>query len=329
MNVFAFNPEHDEALASGLANYTPTRAALAIRRRFAFIPSLWAEDGDAVLAEDGLSKDIGPADDALAVRVWGWDKAVRRRLERCGVPLSVMPSDAQLDAIRRMSHRGWAAERLLPLVVAMPETVGEAYAVGSMDDARAFLRERRRMVMKAPWSCSGRGVRMIDADGGSTQGDGMSTSVSRWAERVIEKQGCVMVEPLYDKRADFAMEFLSDGRGGASFCGLSVFAADGGAYQGNTVAGEAEKRALLYKYGVSPQTLDTARDAIAGVMGEALRDVYAGPFGVDMMAVNEHGRTFVHPCVELNLRCTMGHVALRLSALGRQWPHSSSGTMSL
>ena len=48
---------------------------------------------------------------------------------------------------------------------------------------------------------------------------------------------------------------------------------------------------------------------------------YRGPFGVDMMVVKENSQLSnhqdcqlkLHPCVEINLRRTMGHVALALS----------------
>ena len=36
---------------------------------------------------------------------------------------------------------------------------------------------------------------------------------------------------------------------------------------------------------------------------------YVGPFGIDMMVTKEG----LHPCVEINLRRTMGHVALAIS----------------
>ena len=44
---------------------------------------------------------------------------------------------------------------------------------------------------------------------------------------------------------------------------------------------------------------------------------YRGPFGVDMMVVPRPDANgfLLHPCVEINLRRTMGHVAL---AIGRR-----------
>ncbi|MBQ2179413.1 MAG: hypothetical protein II450_03295, partial [Prevotella sp.] len=47
---------------------------------------------------------------------------------------------------------------------------------------------------------------------------------------------------------------------------------------------------------------------------------YQGPFGIDMMIVRNDpqlstkiSQLLLHPCVEINLRRTMGHVALSLS----------------
>lgn len=45
-------------------------------------------------------------------------------------------------------------------------------------------------------------------------------------------------------------------------------------------------------------------------MKDKLKGIYSGPFGIDMMVLNG-GK--IHPCVELNLRGTMGHVALDLT----------------
>lgn len=46
------------------------------------------------------------------------------------------------------------------------------------------------------------------------------------------------------------------------------------------------------------------------LLGDALRNVYAGPLGIDMMVVRQDDTLLLHPCVEMNLRATMGHVAL-------------------
>ena len=52
-------------------------------------------------------------------------------------------------------------------------------------------------------------------------------------------------------------------------------------------------------------------------MEDTLSGCYVGPFGVDMMIVRrqESGGFLLDPCVEINLRRTMGHVALSLSTV--------------
>ena len=118
-----------------------------------------------------------------------------------------------------------------------------------------------------------------------------------------------MAEPLYDKMADFGMEFTADGNGGVTYNGLSLFETKNGCYAGNVIATEKTKRARLAKH-VPETLLDYARDII---INNVKTSGYKGPFGVDMMVVKGCDRLLLHPCVEINMRRTMGHVALALT----------------
>ena len=105
------------------------------------------------------------------------------------------------------------------------------------------------------------------------------------------------------------MEFSADGKGHISYEGLSLFHTANGAYTGNILATEQAKREMLSRY-VSLPLLDSICEGI--IAGLDLAD-YCGPFGIDMMAVRADNQLLLHPCVEINLRRTMGHVALALS----------------
>ena len=61
---------------------------------------------------------------------------------------------------------------------------------------------------------------------------------------------------------------------------------------------------------VSIDLVDAVQQDICTLLAPVLKDKYAGPFGIDMMIVAGER---LHPCVEINLRRTMGHVALALS----------------
>ena len=52
MTLHIFNPEHDIALASGLANFTAPHAGRLLRHDLGYLPALWAEPGDMVLVDD-------------------------------------------------------------------------------------------------------------------------------------------------------------------------------------------------------------------------------------------------------------------------------------
>ena len=84
-------------------------------------------------------------------------------------------------------------------------------------------------------------------------------------------------------------------------------------YTGSLLATEADKRAIPARY-VDVNALDIIADTAAQLSQQLFSGVYTGPFGIDMMVVSDaDSAPAIHPCVELNLRRTMGHVALTLS----------------
>ena len=322
MKLLVFNPEHDLALAANLSNFTAPHAGRQLRADLGFIPAIWAAANDFVLVENVedaerrflrltrrpfgrfIAKDLLCKLQFSAVDVWGWDLAIRAYLLRWGVEAVVMPTVTQIDAIRQLSHRRHAMQLLESLQ--MPGTIGCASETDQMDIIADRLHRGEHLVVKAPWSSSGRGVRFMEGD--------MNIYDNGWVRHVIEKQGSVMVEPYYNKVKDFGMEFVSDGKGLVSYVGLSLFQTSNGAYTGNILASEDEKEHMISRY-ISVDLLKAIRQKICTLMGVLLKDRYAGAFGIDMMVVRrDDGDGFLlHPCVEINLRRTMGHVAISLT----------------
>ena len=322
MKLLVFNPEHDLALAANLSNFTAPHAGRQLRADLGFVPAIWAAADDFVLVENVedaerrflrltrrpfgrfIAKDLLCKLQFSAVDVWGWDLAIRAYLLRWGVEAVVMPTVTQIDAIRQLSHRRHAMQLLESLQ--MPGTIGCASETDQMDIIADRLHSGEHLVVKAPWSSSGRGVRFMEGD--------MNIYDNGWVRHVIEKQGSVMVEPYYNKVKDFGMEFVSDGKGLVSYVGLSLFQTSNGAYTGNILASEDEKEHMISRY-ISVDLLKAIRQKICTLMGLLLKDRYAGAFGIDMMVVRrDDGDGFLlHPCVEINLRRTMGHVAISLT----------------
>lgn len=328
--IHIFNPEHDIALGAHLKQFTAPHAARQLRHDLGFLPMIWAEDGDKVLVEDVAAAEeafrhLGleakgsflsweNLADALDMRCpeeiapWGWDLALYHRMVMAGASPAILPLLSRLERIRQLSHRRWAAEHLLPFMRRIPDTVGEAKAVSRVGDVLALLKEHPLMVVKAPWSCSGRGIRYIDSRNQALFG----VQIRNWMRNIISRQGCLMVEPYYNKVADFAMEFFSDGRGEVHYRGLSVFDTRSGAYTGSILDTEQGKEDRLASW-VNHYQLNMINEQLACILCKELGNQYRGPLGVDMMVVRVGDKLKVHPCVELNLRGTMGHVALALT----------------
>ena len=311
-----FNPDHDEALAAGTPFYTPTRAARAMAQKGARWPHLWSEEGDYVLLPEAevqeflwkIAKEVFPKDltPALWERVgridpWGWDAALCRRLRLRGAPERLLPDAERLEAIRQLSSRATSVRLLRLLRQALPETVGEAEILTDIGAVEEFASRHAAVMLKAPWSCSGRGVFKAGAP--------LSETVRRRVERILEKQGSIAAEPFYDRIKDFALEFEALADGTISYQGLSYFTASStGAYGGNLIAPQS---VLLEKIGVPlPILLPQLIAASTAALQTLLQGKYCGPLGIDMMLVGKGGAVRLHPCVELNLRRTMGHVAL-------------------
>ncbi len=344
MKLHIFNPEHDLALAANLSNFTAPLAGRALRNELSYLPAFWADEDDVVLTDDPnfaerqfknvavqldikcpqpqfVTKNSLNALPVSSVEPWGWDLAIRGELLRAGLCEALLPSVDEIEEIRQLSHRRHTTWMLDEIDV--PHTVGQSWCCSTIDEIREIMFRHHDIVLKAPWSSTGRGVRMAHGT--------LEQPLCRWINRLFETQGSVMVEPYYNKICDFGMEFYSDGDGQVAYCGLSLFSTVNGAYTGNLLMSEENKEETISRY-ISLETLQSVQERIISLTGEMYQGKYRGLFGVDMMIVcQDDGSYGLHPCVEINLRRTMGHVALamkkyikkgRLTIYGK--PHSFS-----
>ncbi len=333
MRIHIFNPEHDLALASNLDNFTAPHAGRDLRHDLGFLPALWAGKGDGVLVDNceaaeyafgklgvpmkgvfvtpGEIPQLVQEPDSVIVQPWGWDRAVRGEFLRAGVPAKELPDDTYLNTVRQTSHRSWAAEHVLRPLREIPGTIGEAETARTLSEVRRFLSVRHHIVLKAPWSSSGRGVRYVSDGSGSNTTFTMTRQLEGWVMNILRRQGAILMEPYYNKVMDLGMEFYSDKNLGTGFTGLSLFRTVKGAYAGNLLASEDEKRERVARF-LDITILDKVQHRLQETFSATISRFYQGSFGVDMMLVNNDGTILLHPCVELNLRMTMGHAALRM-----------------
>lgn len=312
-----FFPENDLALAKNTARYTAPPTVVKLRRAGATLPLWYGAPGDFVLI-DGVNSqwynritnlfNIGTKPTAqycadTSPAPWGWSLASRHYFEHKNTPDCMLPTDAELARIRNLSHRHISIEIGTRLEKALQFRIAPtAKEFLSVDDIKKYIEELGSAVIKLPWSSSGRGVIPIEAKDLEKQ--------SRAIEGILNKQGSVLVEPLYDKTLDFASLFeMNEGK--CTFQGLSVFETTGfGSYSGNILASTDELHRMIDIALGNNNQLDALLSALPPILKDLIGKDYNGAIGIDMMAVNGEGYTLV-PAVELNLRMTMGHVCHR------------------
>lgn len=331
MNLYVFNPENDLALANNDPHFIPPRSARKMATDMCMLPVWWMRNGDVLCGAEGMyESSMCLREESLGVcpsfswldgssgckleRIcpWGWSPLLLTRLCGSGVPDTLLPSQAWMEEYRRLSGRQTAARWLSDFRFlwggeegfSAAGYCGEAVVCHTEDDISRCLSRWPETLLKAPWSGSGKGLRLGRG--------GYVPPLDGWCRRLLRTQGCVMVEPLYRKTMDFGMEFYCDGCGTVRYEGLSLFHTNRqGAYIGNRLAAEEALRAMLGRY-VPLESVDAARRFLQSRL-EEVAGIYEGYCGVDMMVCRQADRYVVHPCVELNLRMTMGMVAIHLS----------------
>ncbi|MBP7358686.1 MAG: hypothetical protein KA955_05030 [Prevotella sp.] len=326
MKLHIFNPEHDIALAYNNPNITAPHLVRQLRRDLAYMPALWADDGDAVLVDDVesaqknaikflhkkpmvvfITKEELNVLKFTEIQPWGWDKAICHQLTSYGFGDYSMPDDLTLKRIRDLSNRVETILLMANLRDGLENiTCGNINYCTTVEEIMAISLMEGSVVLKAPWSSSGRGIRFVN--------DSLDVPLRGWCNNLLNLQGGIIVETYYNKVKDFAMEFYSNGLGEVSYRGLSFFDTTKGAYSGNLLATDELKEQMLAEY-IPKEVSDEIKFRICNMMGDELKNVYKGPFGVDMMVVadRESPNFLLDPCVEINLRRTMGHVALAIS----------------
>ena len=305
METRIFNPEHDLCLAAEEPNFIPPAAALEFARKCRWVESFM----------------VAPQGEAGKILPWGWNRYLRDKLLKEGVPAGELPSDAELEFMKRNSRREVAQELLEYLHTGSNAGIlGPQYRTiaRNMEEIEEFLRKNGRVVLKAPLSGSGKGVRFVN-------GELMETDKG-WCRRILQMQGSVIVERRLDVLQEFAMLFVVgkvEGKAATQvrFRGYSLFYASNGAYRGNLLASNEFIEEQLCRWIPLELLLETRKKVerflqeklCAGKADYEETGCYRGFVGVDQFVYREgdelQGRVFYNPAVEINLRMTMGLVA--------------------
>lgn len=318
-----FNPDTDYALASPRLNYTPPAQVVALRKRLGLLPAIYARPGDTIVLLDEPEQNVtllpyhnlvvekglnvitmrkaaanSERFSGLHVTPWGWNASLRNTLLKAfGNSLAGIPGEEAIVRHKELSHRRTTIKLLEEMRSILAEEIKLPVELFSWERAIAAFNNERNLFFKAPWSSSGRGILLTD--------DLEERHVAPWVRGVIRSQGSVIMEKAYKRQLDFATEWICR-HGEAIFLGYSVFKVSRrGKYHGNVEGTQAELENMI-----SCAAPAWNRGCLAS-QKEALEKLiapqYDGPLGIDML-VTAGGA--VNPCVEINLRHTMGMLHL-------------------
>lgn len=311
--LYLFNPENDMALASESPYYMAPANIKKMASDLSALPAWYAPSGSEVLLADERQKEWLEKECRFPLSVswqtalvpyyikvypWGWNPSLLRRLFEAGFSSETMLSEEQMQKVRSLSGRQTAVALLPRLRIA--QTIGESFAFSSLEKLKDFLLTDAELLLKSPWSGSGKGIQKVRGE--------LDASAYGWTKRVINSQGCIIAEPFYQKKVDFAMEFFADEKG-VSFVGYSLFETDvRGIYKENRLLSNKAIEAHLASY-VSESLLHEIRERCQKELANLLKGDYEGYLGVDMMICRDGESYLLHPCVEINLRMNMGVVS--------------------
>lgn len=324
LSVYVFNPDYDMAMANFTPYYKAPAEIIRMAADLSVLPVWFANEGCGVKVDslervelfhrqlsevcragESWNKCFRWADStgwtdkwfSACYTPWGWTPSLVHRLRQEGVENSYLPSFEKLFRIRYLSSRQRCLE-VLPAFSDWDGICGEMKWCTDLQEVENFIREKGDIILKAPWSGSGRGLWKISAAS-------WNSSLAGWVSRILKVQGGIMAEPIYNKVVDFAMEFIADEEG-VRFMGYSYFETDvHGNYKANCLMSNSAIEARLSQY-VQVDLLNKVRVTLEQVLTHLLEQDYQGYLGVDMMVCREERGFRIHPCVEINLRMNMG-----------------------
>jgi hypothetical protein len=326
MKLHYFNPGHETAVHNGSPYYMVPANVAAMQQELAYLPAWYGDKGDLVLVTEPnsyfpfLNENICNLPQAITqdkpakynnadVSLWGISPQAILYFDMLnkeyGANLNIPEWH---NGYTILNSRSNAKDCLLKIVKQIPQiqdSIIPRFYTEQEEIDNAVRRSPERLLAKAPYSSSGRGLLWLPVTG-------LTRTENQILHGILKKQGSVSVERVVDKKTDFAMEFLTDGNDHIQFAGYSLFETNSkGVYESNYTGSQQSMEKELAQY-IPQDILDKVKQVLTSVLKEKYARLYKGCIGVDMMIYTDGGEYRLHPCVEINMRFNMGYLALKL-----------------
>ena len=326
-----FNPSaesHARATAMGL-RWQPDQASLALEHDLEALMLACCRRDDALLMRrppsvdhlgrlkqagfplpDILPADAPPGRKLGGLRPWAWSPDAMETLRPFAAGIAPGMDHPWRDDIPTDWFSKAIGLRLDQHLGPDPESGSILHDAAAIEAAIEALLDRAadgQALLKAPFACSGRGHLRVNRDS-------LPDKTRGWIRNTLAGHGAVVVEPWLDRVLDFSALYdaLPDGR--VSLLGFTVMENDpAGRFLGIRVGPKwgnllpAPVADFLFREARVLELYGTTMPAALA----ALLPGYRGPLCVDAMVHRRpDGSQALRKVVELNVRCTMGRLAL-------------------
>jgi len=326
-DIYHFNPTCEYAVANGHISWQPNNLLKKMEEDLGSLPLFLADAKDIILVKKipsekfqiqlkktgfkmprflsiyDLSCNNFRIENIGYLLPWGWSPAIHNLLS----PLKAYCSKEFYSKRFGLSILK-SVLPLLPAGITMgPDMIPEICK--NRTEIESLLSRWGKLMIKAPWSSSGRGLQPISKKP-------VTEKVWEKIMGIIKHQGYAIVEPLHEKKLDMALQFRIC-RKRISYLGVSKFITDKkGQYQGNILNGWPDfyDPEVISLGNYLPELIKDP--LIKAIEKSSLPDFYEGFLGVDtLIFLDRKGKLRVNPCLEINLRQNMGLLSLKLEKL--------------
>ena len=340
-NLHIFNPSCETAIANGTVSFVPNKTLMAFENDLAYLPSILANNDDLVLMPK--YEDLAHLEQLHALsfpipgqilqtdffeehqkiiseieqyKLWGnapnWIHRLKKNITVSSDRFEKSPFYFWGEEHKELYSRKTAMHILASIIDAQIDSIyvsSESIpkAFDCVDDIAAYLGKYKQIVLKEPWSSSGRGVLML-------RKSSLNTSIIQRVKGVVNQQGYIMAEPLLDKQLDMAMHFEITNKQ-VKFIGDTYFSTNtNGQYHANYLNQYPEADIGVLEF-LKANLEQLKTDLLIALKKSPIPKCFSGFLGVDVMIVRQNNTLYFQPCVEVNLRNNMGTIALCLQKI--------------
>ena len=340
-DLYYFNPTCELAVANGSTNYMAPSQLRRFENELGILPAFLGNPNDVILLDHIPSPlfcdqmngagfklpsfhaldNILSDPDFLSIEKgflfpWGWSPATHKLLaplkSGCCPEFQNSPIANWNESHRELYSRRSALEVLKSILQDCKPDVLLSFSdlpeiCTTHEQIIALQKRWGKIVVKAPWSSSGRGLQVLRTNE-------YNQSNRQVISGFLKQQGFVTCEPWHQKVLDLSFQFFSFGNGKIGFRGLTTFSTDHKGHYIGTFIQELPPELPPDLKEFLDQNLPKLERSLLQIL--SLSDystAYYGWLGVDALVFKSgNGKLMVHPCLEINCRFTMGAIALKL-----------------